>query len=422
MSPHLAGSDGPTDSTGFARSTPSGFPADAVPLFGPRFEREPKKLYEEMRSTFGPVAPVILEGGHPAWLLLGYRELHYVTSNPGLFSRDSRRWNRWPEVRPDWPLLPFVAYQPSLYYADGAEHRRRSDVLLSALEAIDDIQLRSHCERIADRLIDAFCGRGQADLVTDYADRIPLLVLAVLFGLDQADTESLVHDLTYAASGTGDSLAAFERVSNLVRRVVARSRRAPGDDIPTRMTAHPAGLTDDEIVMDLVVVMAAGQLPTAYSISTTLRLMLIDDRFSLTLSGGRRSVGQALNEVLWADTPVQNFAGRWATRAVDLGGQRVAVGDMLVLGLAGANADPLVWGGLDSASTGNLAHMSFSHGDHRCPGPAQEISEVVASTAVEVLLDRLPDVMLAVDDEALPWAPSPWLRGLLSLPVKFSPM
>ncbi|HEY7486340.1 MAG TPA: cytochrome P450, partial [Streptosporangiaceae bacterium] len=56
-----------------------------------------------------------------------------------------------------------------------------------------------------------------------------------------------------------------------------------------------------------------------------------------------------------------------------------------------------------------------------CPHPAQEIAEVIAEIAIEVLLDRLPDVTLAVADEALVWRASPWMRGLIALPVRFSP-
>ncbi|MBL7488155.1 cytochrome P450 [Frankia sp. AgB1.9] len=421
MTPYLAGSAGTADSRDAARSAPSDYPADAVPLFGPRFEQEPAALYREMRARFGPVAPVVLEGGHPAWLVLGYRELVYVTSNPALFARDSRRWNRWPQIPPDWPLLPGVGYLPSVYFAEGVEHRRRAEVVHAGLEAVDHLRLRAQCERIADQLIDTFCGRGEADLVAEYASVIPLLVVAVLFGLDEADTESLVHDLTEMASGSSDALAAFERVGDLFRRVVARARTRPGNDIPSRMALHPAGLTDDEMLMDLVVIASAGQLPTSYWTSAALRLMLVDDRFSTGLSGGRRSVGQALNDVLWEDTPLQNFAGRWAVRTVELGDQRIAAGDLLLLGLAGANADPLVRAGMDRHTPGNHAHLSFSHGEHRCPSPAQAIAEVMATAAVEVILDRLPDVTLAVDSDALLWQPSPWTRGLVSLPVRFSP-
>ena len=65
--------------------------------------------------------------------------------------------------------------------------------------------------------------------------------------------------------------------------------------------------------------------------------------------------------------------------------------------------------------------MSFSHGEHRCPFAAQEIAELIAETAVEVLLDRLPDVALAAAEEALVWQATPWMRSLTALPVQFTP-
>ena len=80
--------------------------------------------------------------------------------------------------------------------------------------------------------------------------------------------------------------------------------------------AFGAGPADPEIVQGLSTVTPAAQQPTANWIGNALRLMLTDDRFAVTLSGGRGSAGQALNEVLWEDTPTQNFIGRWATRAV----------------------------------------------------------------------------------------------------------
>src|SRR5207302_955260 len=104
----------------------------------------------------------------------------------------------------------------------------------------------------------------------------------------------------------------------------------------------PADLTEDEFISDLVLVMTAAQQPMAYWIGNTVRLMLTDDRFSMNISGGRRSVGQALNEVLWEDTPTQNYLGRWAARPVQLGGRQINTGDLLVLGLAAANSDPQV--------------------------------------------------------------------------------
>jgi cytochrome P450 len=170
---------------------------------------------------------------------------------------------------------------------------------------------------------------------------------------------------------------------------------------------------------------AAGHLPTADWIGNSIRLMLTDDRFAAALSGGRHSVAEAMNEVLWEDAPTQILAGRWAARDTTLGGQTLRAGDMLLLGLAAANADPLIRQDLGTAGggqSGNSAHLSFGHGEYRCPFPAQEIAEILARTGIEVLLDRLPDIDLTVPAEALVRRPSSFLRGMTSLPVGFTPV
>lgn len=125
--------------------------------------------------------------------------------------------------------------------------------------------------------------------------------------------------------------------------------------------------------------------------------------------------------MLWHDTPTQNFIGRFAVRDTLLAGRRIRAGDMLVLGLAAANADPHGSLSLDADLMGNRAHLSFGHGEHGCPFPAPEVAEIIAGATVEVLLDRLPDLALSVPAESLVWRPSLWMRGLEALPVAFTP-
>lgn len=391
-----------------------------VPLYGPQFQRKSADLYAEMRRAHGPVAPVLLDGDVPAWLVLGYREVQYVTGNPELFGRDPRRWNAWDQVPPDWPLLPLLGYQPTLMFAEGAEYQRRAEALDDALADVDQFTLRAQAQQVADRLIDTFAGTGEAELITQYADGIPLPVVARTIGVPDAETGDLVREVnTTHAAGEGAN-EAYARVRERVRRLVESRRENPAPDVTSRLLAHPAALADEEVAEDLLHLMNAGQLPTAYWIGNALRLMLTDDRFALTLSGGRRSVGEALNEVLWTDTPTQNFPGRFAVRDLQLGGWQISKGDLLVLGLASANHDPVVRPD-PQAWQGNRAYMSFSHGEHQCPYPAQEIAEVIAEAAIEVLLDRLPDLALTVSADALTWRPSPLFRGLSALPVKFTP-
>ncbi|MFI9274777.1 cytochrome P450 [Kitasatospora sp. NPDC052896] len=406
-----------------APTPPPSCPAhrEAAALYGPRFQTDPAQLYRELRAEHGPVAPVELPGGVPAWLVLGYRELQLVTSQPQLFGRDSSRWNAWPTVPEDWPLRPMMAPVPSILYAEGAEHRRRSAAVTDALAAVDPYELRTRCEELADRLIDEFAGRGEADLVAEYAQRLPLLVLCWMLGLDDDQTPLLISGMLEMLDGGPTAQRGAQRLLTVMSELVEAKRQRAGADLTSRLLVHPAGLTDEEVMRDLRVVLIACHQPTANWIGNTLRLMLTDDRFAASLSGGRRSIAQALGEALWEDTPTQNFAGRWAVRDTLLGDRQIAEGDLLLLGFAAANTDPAVRPAGGAPAEGNRAYLSFSHGEHRCPFPAQEAAEVIAGTAIEVLLDRLPDLRLAVAEHALVWRPSPWVRALVALPVSFTP-
>jgi cytochrome P450 len=97
----------------------------------------------------------------------------------------------------------------------------------------------------------------------------------------------------------------------------------------------------------------------------------------------------------------------------------------LLLGLSAANTDPHVrqhLGVNTEAPAGNSAHFAFSYGEYRCPFPAQQIAEIIASTSIEVLLDRLPDLDLAVPPQNLVRRPSVFQGGMTALPVRFTPV
>ncbi|MFI1440170.1 cytochrome P450 [Streptomyces fructofermentans] len=396
--------------------------AEPVPLSGPRFQSDPGDLYREMRREHGSVVPVLLDGDVPAWLVLGYRELHQVTGDPVLFSRDSELWSQWPSIPDDWPMLPMIGRkQPSILYTVGERHRERAAMIGNALEAVDPFELRGHAERFADELIDTICTKGGADIIGDYATLLPVRVLATLYGFSDEQGPGLVTALNDMINGRENAIAGQQHLGSAMAELIALRKAEPAEDVVSRMLADPGGFTDEEITQDLMVMMAAGHQPTADWIGNSLRLMLTDDRFAASLFGGRHSVAEAMNEVLWEDTPTQNVAGRWASRDTQLGGRRVRAGDLLLLGLQGANNDPQVRTHGSEFTGGNSAHFSFGHGEHRCPFPAQEVAEVVARTGIEVVLDRLPDIDLAVPADTLERRPSPWLRGLTALPVNFTP-
>ncbi|MFQ3561118.1 cytochrome P450 [Streptomyces gramineus] len=374
------------------------------------------EVYERLRARHGAVAPVLLDGDVPAWLVLGYAELCHVTWRSDLFARDPARWNQWHRIPPDWPLLPFVAYQ--------ADSSRRSAVVGEVLEQVDGFELERICREVAGDLIARFAHHGRAELMSAYAHALPLLALVRMCGMrpDDDGAAELLDDLRIGLDieAEGNSAEAFLRIDRRIRAVVARKRSRPAPDIVSRLLGHAVRLSDDEVVAGVVTVIGFAQEPTAHWIGNTVHLLLTDDRFAVKVLGGRLSVDEALNEVLWLNSPSQNLLGRWAIRDTVLAGRTVRAGDCLVLGIAAANSDPRVLAEAPAAES-NRAHLAFGNGTNRCPYPATLLADIIARTAVEALLERLPDIALATDPDALRWRPSAWVRGLTALPVEFTP-
>ncbi|BAJ30062.1 MULTISPECIES: cytochrome P450 [Kitasatospora] len=392
--------------------------ADAAPLYGPAVSDDPHGLYARLRAAHGPVAPIELEPGVEGWLVIGYQELLELTRNEQQFSKDSRYWRvpREGRLRPDSPLVPMTMWRPTLQSMDGAEHRRLSAAVGETLGRIDHRLLRETTEAAALALVESWGPDGTADLVAQFTRRLPLLVFTMLLDLPEEDGPQLLAMITGMVDSGAESQRAAAAFAGLLGRLVAERRARPGDDLVSWLLAHPAGLSDDEAVHNLVVLLVAGNESTINWIGNTVRLLLTDRRFRTSLTGGRATVADALDEVLWRDPPVQNFPGRWATSDTVLGGQYISAGDLLVLGLAGANDDPAAHG--PEGLSGNRAHLAWGAGRHVCP--AKDPARLIVETAVETLLHCLPDLQLAVPPHELTWRQSPWSRALVSLPVLYS--
>lgn len=390
-------------------------------LYGEVLSGDTHPLYEEMRRVHGPVAPIELEPGVPGWLVLGYRELLEVTRNEECFSHDSRHWRALHEgrVRQDSPLLPMMGYRPTLLHTDGPTHRRFASAVSDSLAHIDLHQLRATVAQLANRLVDVIAPGGKGELVADYAQQLPLWVASRLLGLPDEMAPRLIAGIKGVVDSGAEAQSGDQTMEQILGDVVKSRATRRGDDLPSWLLDHSAQLSVPEVMHHLAVIIVAGNGPAANWITNTVRLLLLDARFRSNLTGGRRTVDAALDEVLWRDTPVQNFPGRYATRDLHFGGQYIRSGDVLILGLAAANHDPSVQPPDGRIIPGNRSHVAFGAGPHTCP--ARDPARVIAHTAVNTLIHRLPDMELAVPPEELRYRPSPWARALATLPVRFTP-
>lgn len=391
------------------------------PLYGRTLAgHELPTLYERLRRRHGPVAPVTIGPGLEAWLVMGYRELLHLCRDERLFSRDSRRWAplREGRVPTNSPLTPFVAWRPAVLWADGEQHRRQRAAVTDALGRVDGHGLAQVVELLARRLISRFAARQEADLVPHYAQRLPVLVLSRLLGLDEREGLRLGEAVAGTAAAHADSPNASGRMGDMLRALVRARRHAPRGDVASWLLRHPARLSEDEVLHNLAVMLVAGHQTMRNWIATTCRVLLTDPGFHSSLTAGHVTVDDALDLVLWHLPPTQHFPARYATRDVRFGGRDIAQGDMLLLGLAAVHGDPTVLPPGGRPAPGNRAHLAFGAGPHTCP--AQDLARLVTHGAVDTVRRLLPDMALTVPADELPWTTSPWTTGLASLPVRFS--
>jgi cytochrome P450 len=377
------------------------------------FAADPQQVYDRLRAH-APAGPVELAPGADATLVVGHEMALRVLQNTELFARDARRWKALNEGRigMDNPVLPMMAYRPNCLFTDGAVHLRLRKAVTDSLAQLNITRIRRDVEPIADYLLDRFSERGRADLLNDYAKLLPLLLFNKLFGCPADIGDTLTTSMSAIFDGK-DALRANQDLTACLMELIALKRRQPGDDVTSWLIQHPAGLTDEELKDQLVMLMGAGVEPERNLIGNALVLLLSG-------AGGRQSgmlIEEALDHVLWNQTPIANYATHYPVQDVDLGGYVVEANTPVVISFAGANRDPALAEARRAHSKG--AHLAWGAGPHACP--AKDPAQVIATTAIERLLNSLPDLRLAVPEKDLQWRPGPFHRALVALPVTFSP-
>ncbi|MER7056449.1 MULTISPECIES: cytochrome P450 [unclassified Streptomyces] len=393
---------------------------DVTRLYGPEAATDPHDIYARLREEHGSVAPVLLEGDVPAWLVLGYRENRRVLDNPLQFSRDSRIWRDFRDGRVEEtsPLMQMVGWRPDCVSQDGEPHRRLRGAVTDNLYAVAGRGIRRHVTHFANKQIDAFADAGRADLVADFAEYLPMLVLTRVFGLAEREGRDLAESSAHVIQGGADALTHNERIMGILGELAARKRREPGSDFASGLIEHHSGLDEDEIVNHLRLVLITAQTTTSNLLARALQLLLTDTSWLSGLVSGQLNLSTLVEEVMWNSPPLAVLPGRFATADLELGGCPVKEGDLLVLGLAAGNHDPEIRPDTAVSVQGNASHLAFSAGPHECPG--QNIGQAIIETAVDVLLHRLPGLRLAVPPAELTSTASTWESRLDRLPVEFA--
>ncbi|MCB5168365.1 cytochrome P450 [Streptomyces bambusae] len=397
---------------------PPGCPAHEsggrVPLYGPGFAADPQAYYAYLRH-YGPTAPVELAPGVEATLVTDYSAALQLLQDSSFFRKDARRWRDLNEGRfgPDNPVVPVLSYRPNCMFADGAEHLRLRQAVTDSMARVDQRRLNRSTRQVSSYLISQFGSRGSADLLGDYAKQLPLFVFNELFGCPADIGDRVLFGITGMFDGV-NAERAVEVLYGAVGELVALKRSRPGDDVTSWLMQHEAALTDEEMVHQLALLLVAGNEPLRNLIGNTLHRLLTNDAYAD--QGGL--LDEAIDDTLWENPPMQNLAAHYPVADMEFAGQKLSAGDLVLVSFAAANTGPALAAARQAGS--NRAHLAWSAGPHACPSkdPARQIT----STALENLLNELPDVELAVPENSLVWRPGPFNRGLATLPARFTPV
>jgi cytochrome P450 len=213
--------------------------------------------------------------------------------------------------------------------------------------------------------------------------------------------------------------AAGEKMIAHIEDAIEWKRRNPADDLLSAMIAAEEDgerLGAEELVANVVLLYLAGHETTVNLIGNgTMALLTHRDQLE-RLAADPDLDANAVDELLRYDSPVQ-VSRRIATTEIEVAGEAVEPGELVLTLLGSANRDEERWGPtaahLDLGREGAGSHLSFGSGIHHCLGSA--LARLEGAEAIPALVRRFPAMELATDRPA--WNGRIILRGLDELPV-----
>ncbi|MBF6272962.1 hypothetical protein A5789_09785 [Nocardia sp. 852002-51101_SCH5132738] len=397
-----------------------------INLHTPEFAANPHETYRYMRDNYGPLVPVLLAPEVPATLVISWHTARYILGDDVRFPADPRAWQDG--VADDCPIKPMMLWRPNVLHAVGATHSRLRKAINDALAGVDPHAVRQEVIWRSEDLIDRFCQRGRADVLSDFAYPMVFGVLNNLIGCSD-DTGAQVADaMARMFNATDDTETVEQDLARALGQVVRRKRIHPGNDITTRLLAFPTvpsehmPLSDEETIHQLVLLYGAAIEPTVNLIANTVLHMITDPRFTSSTTNVSSTIADAIDDVLFFDPPMANFCLTFPPGPTVVetqpDGQRIwlPANEPVIISLAACNNDPRI----QKNRTVNDSHLGWSTGRHACPKDARDLTKLIAHTGTEWLLDAVPD-LVPVNREPV-WRPGPFHRAMAGFPVEFLPV
>jgi len=337
------------------------------------------------------------------WFVTRHDDVKRLFNDPENCTQSRRDWEHY-RPAPEGTLLYWLERE-SLLTQSPESHARFRRLFNRALtpRAVRrmDAQIREVVERFAAPLR---ARRGQiVDLMGDFTDPIPNAVISRIVGVSPGADEVRFRELAQQLirgffplappEAVAASEAALQEMAPWLRRMVAERRGSLREDlisdlIRTQESDHP--LRDDDIVMLVAVLIGAGSETTTLGGLVVIQALLAYPDVMQRLRDDRSLVRKATDELMRFAFGGPAGMQRFAVRDFELRGKTIRKGQMLMLGLGGANRDPAVFADPDviDLDRDNREALFFGSGPHYCLGANLARQEI--GCMIDAALDIVP--------------------------------
>lgn len=401
-------------------------------LKAPAFVYDPYPILAELRETL----PVFYDEGWNKVFFLRYDDISALLRDKRLgrsithiLSRDELGW-----PPPNRLTRDFDSFQENhMLDNEPPKHTRLKGLMLKAFTPARVEGLRGKIQSIVNGLIDRAEDVGRMDLLADYAEPLPVTVIAELLGVPEEDRHLLrrwsasivkLYELGYTEEQARAANQAVVEFSDYVKDLADQRRKRPSQDLITALVEveeQGEKLTSDELVANCILLLNAGHEATVNGTTAGfLALSKNPDQMELAREAAVRGDVEffktAVEELLRYDTPLPMFE-RWVLEDLELSGIPLKKGQEVALMYASGNRDPRKFPDPDrlNLTRKENQHLTFGLGIHYCIGAP--LARLELQTSFQTLLKRLPEVHLATD--TVEYTEGFVIRGHKAMPVEF---
>lgn len=313
--------------------------------------------------------------------------------------------DRLPES--EWQVFNWL-HSDSILDSEPPKHTRLRGLVLKAFNRNRIEAMRGEVAKICEQLLDAIEDKGgEFDLIADFAEPLPVKVIALLLGFPPKDEHLLrpwsqaivkMYEVNPPLEHQKRAQQAANEFAQYVYGLMEERKKHPQSDLITELTqVHEAGekLSTHELIATCVLLLNAGHEASVNGFGNGMvSLLNAPSQRDLLFANPDLHTETAIEEFLRFDSPLQYFE-RTATTDLEISGVKIASGQKIVSLLGSANRDEKVF---ENPTEFDLTrhpnpHIGFGAGIHFCIGAP--LARMEMSVSLPALVKRFPNLQLA---------------------------